>query len=297
MKNSVNLICIAVVLLTSCAKDQNANVSFNILSTQIGIKTASFSFSIDLQGGDVITESGILMSEERNPVFLSYDENNNGIYNDVIWVAADGAGSSKTASFSDLKEYTKYYYKPFCVVKGKIQYGTEDSITTLVPTGVTVGPAGGYVIYDDGVGGGIEMALEDIVLIDEYGYEKVTFMWGCNSTNVPGTSANIGTGQVNTDTINFYCNDSENAANLCSQYTKNGYSDWYLPSKNELIQANTTIASLGYGNFSGNSGTYYWSSTESDAYTAAALFMGGYTTTAVYQGKYYALRVRPFRSF
>ena len=296
MKNSINLIWTTFILVVSCAKDQNANVTFNIFSSDVGVKNVSFNFSVSLEAGDVMTESGVLMSLEPNPVFLSYEDNNNGIYNDVIWATAEGGDNSKTVSFTELREYTKYYYKPFCVVKGKIQYGSEDSIITLVPPGITIGPAGGYVIYDDGAGGGIEMALEDIQIVNENGGVDNLFIWGCNGTNALGTSSSIGSGKVNTDTILYYCSEVQNAAYLCNQFVYNGFSDWYLPSQDELIQANVSIASLGYGNFNSSPAVNYWSSTQTDAYNAARVKMGD-GSGAFYSDKYYSYKVRAFRSF
>ena len=48
------------------------------------------------------------------------------------------------------------------------------------------------------------------------------------------------------------------AARLCGDLTQGGYSDWYLPSKDELNKLYTNRVILGM------SGLFYWSSTEYD---------------------------------
>lgn len=84
--------------------------------------------------------------------------------------------------------------------------------------------------------------------------------------NMPGLSVDIGTGQSNTTTIvtvNSYgvsvC--TYDPAKLCDTYTSNGYSDWYLPSLNELTSIGANRASLPDW---GNGYQYLWCSTQFD---------------------------------
>ncbi len=51
-------------------------------------------------------------------------------------------------------------------------------------------------------------------------------------TGASGTT--IGTGKINTDAIVSSLGEGNYAARLCQQLTLNGYSDWFLPSKEEL---------------------------------------------------------------
>ena len=82
------------------------------------------------------------------------------------------------------------------------------------------------------------------------------------------TSTALGTGATNTTTIISVQGATETsyAAGLARAYTGGGYTDWFLPSKDELNKMylnratiNTTAASNSGSDF-GNS--YYWSSTE-----------------------------------
>jgi len=55
------------------------------------------------------------------------------------------------------------------------------------------------------------------------------------------------------------CNEAGIAARLCGDLVLGGYSDWYLPSKDELNQL--YINKVAIGGFASNG---YWSSTEAN---------------------------------
>jgi hypothetical protein len=125
---------------------------------------------------------------------------------------------------------------------------------------------GGYVIGDAGPAGGIifyvktsasdgwqylEAAPSDISGMKEWsstGYENTLI------TDAQGMA--IGTGKSNTVAILTVDPDAP-AAKACADYSSNGYSDWFLPSKDELnamYHQKTVI-----GNFEPD---FYWSSSE-----------------------------------
>ena len=89
-------------------------------------------------------------------------------------------------------------------------------------------------------------------------FDQGTAQWGCYGTlisDADGTA--IGTGALNTIDIMNGCSTAGIAARLCSDLSLNGYTDWYLPSKDELNQL--YINRVAIGGFA----TYlYWSSTE-----------------------------------
>ncbi|GHV87145.1 hypothetical protein AGMMS50255_4410 [Spirochaetia bacterium] len=84
------------------------------------------------------------------------------------------------------------------------------------------GPAGGIVFYDKGNTSGGWRYME--VAKDDLG--KAT--WG---GNVDGTKTSVGTGKQNTQ---FIAKSGGMAATLCASYQGGGFSDWFLPSKDEL---------------------------------------------------------------
>jgi len=100
--------------------------------------------------------------------------------------------------------------------------------------------------------------------------------WGCHGTSISGAGSNgIGSGADNTSAILASCLQSGIAAELCDNYTGGGYSDWFLPSKDELdlmYQNKTTIDATAVANGGSEfASAFGWSSTENNA-THAFLF-------------------------
>jgi len=114
---------------------------------------------------------------------------------------------------------------------------------------------GGIIFYLDGTGQhGLISATSD---------QSTVAQWGCVSTSIPGTSSFIGTGQANTTAIVTHCGTLGIAAQICDALVLNGYSDWFLPSKDELNQMYVQKTII--GGFADNP---FWSSSEYDNYWA-----------------------------
>jgi len=121
---------------------------------------------------------------------------------------------------------------------------------------------GGIIFYLDGNVGGLICDIQDLG----------TAEWGCYGTVISGADGTaIGTGYQNTvDIVNANCSPYSTgnliAANLCSNSIAQGFSDWFLPSKDELNQMylnksyiNITAIANGGSTFTD---WYYWSSSE-----------------------------------
>ena len=74
----------------------------------------------------------------------------------------------------------------------------------------------------------------------------------------------LGKAHQNTLDIVNGCSAAGIAARICNDLELNGYSDWYLPSKNELYKLYLNKSAI--GGFPDN--FYYWSSSESGSGTA-----------------------------
>ena len=105
-----------------------------------------------------------------------------------------------------------------------------------------------------------------------------------------GTSNGIGSGQANTNAILAKWSSANTAAAMCDNYSNAGYTDWYLPSKDELHELYKQKAYVG-----GFADLYYWSSSEDSAYKAC--------NQTFYNGNQYEVnkdvtfRVRAVRAF
>jgi len=130
-----------------------------------------------------------------------------------------------------------------------VSANTDDGSCTY-PLAIGDTHQGGIIFYLDGNGGGLIAAPTD---------QSTGTQWRCYGTLI-GTSSAIGAGSQNTIDIEAGCTTPGTAADICANLTLGGYSDWFLPSKDELneIYLNKSIIG-GFVNY------YYWSSTESDA--------------------------------
>ena len=115
--------------------------------------------------------------------------------------------------------------------------------------------------------------------------------WGCQGTTISGADGTaIGTGNQNTIDIMAGCATAGIAARLCGDLVEGGYSDWYLPSIDELNKL--YINRVAIGGFASNR---YWSSSEESANLARqVIFSNGFTTEFAKSSLYYVRAVRSF---
>lgn len=81
--------------------------------------------------------------------------------------------------------------------------------------------------------------------------------WGCQGVNCHAYASSLQSGASNTENIIYFCNESNIAARRCADLELNGYSDWHLPSKDELNKIYQNKSIIG-----GFANAVYWSSTE-----------------------------------
>jgi hypothetical protein len=117
------------------------------------------------------------------------------------------------------------------------------------------GPAGGFVFFveDDGLHG-----LEAFPRRDPSGYT-----WGCSDDSVNGASGTaMYTGADNTDAMSV-CAGGSALSGSALQSDLNGYSDWFIPSKDALIRL--AFVQGGVSGFPDllYDGGYHWSSSQS----------------------------------
>lgn len=124
-----------------------------------------------------------------------------------------------------LKPGKRYYLRSYFIANGRPVYGNEVSFTTAGYPG-----SFGYIIFDKGsnINGWryVEAATDSIT--------KTNINWGCLGTDIPGTTAQVGSGLINSDTIVALCNDTMSAASICVKLIFKARSDWYLPALDEL---------------------------------------------------------------
>ncbi len=143
---------------------------------------------------------------------------------------------------------------------------------------------GGKVFYIDNTGQhGLVAATTDL---------GMGSAWGCKGVAISGADGiNVGTGNQNTVDIANGCNEAGTAATLCNDLVLEGFSDWYLPSKEELNLLYKQKMLIG-----GFAKDTYWSSSEVNSICAwIQSFDTGtqFSTTT----KDYGTNLRPIRAF
>ena len=154
---------------------------------------------------------------------------------------------------------------------------------------------GGKVAYIDGSGiHGLIAATADqstgIAWITG-GSTQTTWV---NGTGYGGTSTDFGTGATNTTAMMNQTDYTGGAAKVCDDYSVTvdsvTYTDWFLPSKDELNKL--YLNQVAIGGFAGSN--YYWSSSEN--YASYAWFQNFYYG-GQYSSKDDGVRVRAVRAF
>jgi len=140
-------------------------------------------------------------------------------------------------------------------------------------------------------GGIVFYSGDTLVLIAALKDIEIPLYWDNFKNAVSGTSTSLGSGSTNTDIIISVCTGNTMiAASACTNYSYGAYSDWFLPSKDELNEM--YLQKDVVGEF--DEYTNYWSSSQNTPETAwLQFFLNG--TQSASGGKDQLYKVRPIR--
>ena len=263
------------VFCTSCKKETVLSAQANIQN--ITESSALVKFSGSLANAKNITEWGVAYGTEPYPQYWGNSFN----------FESGATEYSSEQVIQNLKDSTNYNLRVYVKDDNGVFYSDQVfSFTTAamppIPNQVgDTGPAGGFVFYSDGQGGGLEMLNISI-----------QNSWGCQSPSLPGCVSSLGAGAANTQLILNACPSNNSAPAYCDQFSYGGYDDWYLPSFSEMLAIYQNLHTMGIITL--NSGLYI-SSTQSSVSSAYCFAVNG-TTGGSYNAlkttDYYFLPVR-----
>jgi hypothetical protein len=257
---------------------------------------ASAGGTITSNGGSVITVSGICWSTNATPT-TSDSKTTDGTTSGIF-----------SGSITGLTAGTTYYVRAYATNPIGTSYGAAQSFTTSLPSTTLnmVGDAygGGIIayIYQNGDPG--YSSVNTPVLIsatsDQTLGGRVNWSNSSNlSTEVNLSGANyekLGAGSANTDAIiSLYTNTGTYAAKTARDYRGGAYTDWYLPSRDELNKL--YINRVVIGSFNTNNShpvSVYWASTEANSSVANGQNFG--TGSYLPDSKAWTFQVRAVRT-
>jgi hypothetical protein len=232
--------------------------------------------NITSDGGGSITTRGVCWSITPAPTIAN------------SFKAATGTGTGAfSVEITGLNLGTKYYVRAYATNSAGTSYGLEKTFTTDATLALGLFYQGGLIYYIDGTNQhGLICAEAD---------QGSMLRWGCSSKKITGaTGTEVGKGPINTAAILADCSEPGTAADVCSKLTLNGYSDWFLPSTDELVLMHTNLKTKGLGDFGSKQ---YWTSTQSasdDKFAQVVRFDDGGTQ---FGGKDNMTNVRAARAF
>jgi hypothetical protein len=251
----------------SCKKEDNPptivipTVTTTTISA-ITIASAISGGSVTSDGGGSLSAWGVCWSTSANPTvansFLQTNQISRGF----------------TSAISGLTLNTTYYVRAYAINTAGTAYGNELSFSTAKNAFIGQSYQGGKIAYILKAGDiGYDATIQH-GLIAAPNDQSTGAKWGCAGGSVTGGMCDgewIGCGRDNTIGIIDQCPEAGIAARICGDLVLGGYSDWFLPSRDELYQMYVNKYVIG-----GFANDYYWSSSEHDDNFSFGVYDGVY---------------------
>lgn len=175
----------------------------------------------------------------------------------IVYESGNIAATSSNVIPSTLPQLETFYWRARYISNADVfsEYSDATSFTTkAIPTVIGESFGGGFYTGTVDIGGGVCYYL----ILAPNATGCACCPWKCTQTLSPGTTSGTN-GYANT--YDGMLDANHRAGNWTATRTINGFSDWYLPSYNELGQMVSSKNSMPVGERYPPGGCY-WSSTE-----------------------------------
>jgi hypothetical protein len=280
---------------------QEGGVNFGTGVSEAGatVNATEIGTTLGTVGATTAVVSGVISSTNARTTSIGViysTDSNFGTYS-TSSTQSNVAAGTHAISLSGLTASTTYHAKAFITNKAGTSYGPAVSFTTTTPP-IEVGNSygGGLVFYIFQSGDPGYVAGETHGLIASSSDLSTYTDWKNNGgfTDI-ATGTGIGTGLANTNAIiSSHGSSATYAAGFARAYNGGGYTDWYLPSRDELYKMHISIGQ-GANNIANMRSETYWSSSQSDSYQAYYMFAQNGNITTIW--KDWGKAVRAIRTF
>jgi hypothetical protein len=269
---------------SGCVSSQSGNVAIGVPASPSALTTTATNIS-----STTATLNGSV-NGNGSSTEVSFEYGTTTSYGSPVTATQSPVTGSSfvSAAITSLSSNTLYHYRVKTVNCGGTIYGGDMTFTTSLLIGDAYqGGKVAYIFqpYDPGYVSG---QIHGIIAAPNDLANSFTGCWGTAISGALG--AGIGDGKQNTIDVITGCTTSGIAARLCYDLSLNGYVDWYLPSRSELLKlyASSTVI----GNF--NNTGHYWSSTResssSSRYYEVSFGDGSFCSTCYDSGDAYSVR-------
>jgi hypothetical protein len=288
VKNKIQTVYSEMISISWMGGNANLPVVQSILPSEVSFFKAKCGSTIMSNGGLPILKLGVLISTQSQPSLANAQ------------VIDFNTGSAQfLKEIENLNDNTVYYCRGFAENLAGTTYASnifQFSTKNFYNIGEQ-GPAGGIVFYNkfDTTGGWnfLECSPNDL---------SSTFPWAAYDNSISinlGTS--LGQGKLNTTNIvnTFGLSGLNYAAKMCFTLNQNGFDDWFLPSRDELITMYQNLFLINLGSFT--PGSRYWTSSEDDFYNQNSwcqkMSNNSISVNSTSELKTVNLKTRPIRCF